>query len=45
MAHQTIESWFLRRNAVIASIVRGTLEELDPQYPTFSWKPTDFTIE
>jgi len=34
-----------RRNAVIASIVRGTLEELDPQYPTFSWKPTDFTIE
>jgi len=34
-----------RRNAVIASIVRGALEELDPQYPTFSWKPTDFTID
>lgn len=34
-----------RRNAVIASIVRGTLEALDPQYPTFSWKPSDFTID
>lgn len=34
-----------RRNAVIATIVRGTLEALDPQYPTFDWKPTDFTID
>jgi len=34
-----------RRNAVIASIVRGTLEGLDPQYPAFEWKPSDFVIE
>lgn len=34
-----------RRNAVIASIVRGTLEDMDPQYPTFAWKPSDFVID
>jgi polyphosphate kinase 2 (PPK2 family) len=33
-----------RRNAIIASIVRGTLEEMNPQYPEVDWEPTDFTI-
>ena len=33
-----------RRNAVIAAIVRGALEEMDPQYPKPDWKPEDFTI-
>jgi polyphosphate kinase 2 (PPK2 family) len=33
-----------RRNAIIASIVRGTLEEMDPQYPKTDWKPEDFEI-
>ncbi len=32
------------RNAAIASIVKATLEEMDPQYPRVSWKPSDFTI-
>src|SRR5262249_52966368 len=34
-----------RRNAIIASIVRGTLEDMDPQYPKPTWKASDFTIE
>jgi hypothetical protein len=34
-----------RRNAIIATIVHGTLAEMNPQYPTFDWKPTDFRIE
>lgn len=33
-----------RRNAIIAAVVRQTLEELDPQYPKPDWKPSDFTI-
>jgi PPK2 family polyphosphate:nucleotide phosphotransferase len=33
-----------RRNAIIASIVRGTLEEMDPQYPQRAWNPEDFEI-
>jgi PPK2 family polyphosphate:nucleotide phosphotransferase len=33
-----------RRNAIISAIVRGTLETMDPQYPTFDWKPSDFSI-
>ncbi|EIM28189.1 polyphosphate kinase 2 family protein [Microvirga lotononidis] len=33
------------RNAAIASIVKATLEEMDPQYPKVSWKPGDFKIE
>lgn len=33
-----------RRNAIIASIVRGTLEEMGPQYPKVDWKPEDFSI-
>jgi PPK2 family polyphosphate:nucleotide phosphotransferase len=33
-----------RRNAIIASIVQGTLEEMDPQYPNAAWKPEDFKI-
>ncbi|MDQ4134810.1 MAG: polyphosphate kinase 2 family protein [Pseudomonadota bacterium] len=32
------------RNAAIASIVKRTLERMDPQYPTVSWKPEDFEI-
>ena len=34
-----------RRNAIVASIVRGVLEDMDPRYPTPSWKPGDFKIE
>ncbi|MDX2234739.1 MAG: polyphosphate kinase 2 family protein [Hyphomonadaceae bacterium] len=34
-----------RRNAIIAAIVRGTLEAMDPQYPAFDWKPEDFSID
>lgn len=33
-----------RRNAIIASIVHGTLEGLDPQYPKADWKAEDFKI-
>ncbi len=33
-----------RRNAVVASIVRGTLEEMNPQYPKPDWKPEEFKI-
>jgi PPK2 family polyphosphate:nucleotide phosphotransferase len=32
------------RNAAIASIVKATLEEMDPDYPKVPWKPSDFTI-
>lgn len=32
------------RNATIATIVRTTLERLDPKYPTPDWKPSDFKI-
>jgi PPK2 family polyphosphate:nucleotide phosphotransferase len=32
------------RNAVIAAIVKQTLEDMDPQYPQVSWKPDAFTI-
>jgi PPK2 family polyphosphate:nucleotide phosphotransferase len=34
-----------RRNAIIAAIVRATLAEMDPHYPTFDWKPSDFVID
>jgi polyphosphate kinase 2 (PPK2 family) len=34
-----------RRSAIIAAIVRGTLEDMDPQYPKPNWKPSDFKIE
>jgi PPK2 family polyphosphate:nucleotide phosphotransferase len=34
-----------RRNAIIASIVRGTLEDMDPAYPKPDWDPKDFKIE
>jgi PPK2 family polyphosphate:nucleotide phosphotransferase len=33
-----------RRNAILAAIVRGTLEEMDPQYPRPEWNPSDFRI-
>ena len=33
------------RNAIIAAIVRDTLEAMDPQYPKMPWKPSDFRIE
>ena len=32
------------RNAAIATIVKGTLEAMNPQYPEVSWKPGDFTV-
>ena len=32
------------RNAVIASIVRETLESMDPQYPKPKWSPQDFKV-
>lgn len=34
-----------RRNAIIAAIVHGTLEEMNPRYPKPNWKPADFTID
>jgi PPK2 family polyphosphate:nucleotide phosphotransferase len=33
------------RNAAIATIVRATLEDMDPRYPTPDWDPASFTIE
>ncbi|MCB5176524.1 polyphosphate kinase 2 family protein [Microvirga lenta] len=32
------------RNAAIATIVKATLEGMNPQYPTVSWNPSDFTV-
>jgi PPK2 family polyphosphate:nucleotide phosphotransferase len=32
------------RNVAISTIVRATLEDMDPQYPKVSWAPGDFTI-
>jgi polyphosphate kinase 2 (PPK2 family) len=32
------------RNAAIASIVRATLAEMNPQYPEASWNPGDFKV-
>jgi PPK2 family polyphosphate:nucleotide phosphotransferase len=34
-----------RRNAVISSIVRGVLEEMNPRYPKPDWNPADFKVE
>ncbi|WP_395645369.1 polyphosphate kinase 2 family protein [Terricaulis sp.] len=34
-----------RRNAIIAAIVRGTLEEMAPAYPKPDWKAGDFKID
>ncbi len=33
-----------QRNAIIAAVVRQTLEALDPQYPKPDWDPKDFKI-
>jgi PPK2 family polyphosphate:nucleotide phosphotransferase len=33
------------RSAIIAAIVRETLEQLNPQYPKPDWKPSDFKVE
>lgn len=33
------------RNAAIATIVKTTLEAMDPQYPKVSWNPGDFKVE
>lgn len=33
------------RNAAIAAIVRETLEEMNPQYPTPAWDPKSFVIK
>jgi PPK2 family polyphosphate:nucleotide phosphotransferase len=32
------------RNAVIAAIVRATLEDMDPRYPEVDWDPGDYSI-
>ncbi len=32
------------RNAAIASIVKATLDGMNPNYPNISWNPADFTI-
>jgi PPK2 family polyphosphate:nucleotide phosphotransferase len=34
-----------RRNAIIAAIVHGTLEDMNPRYPVVDWKPGDFVVE
>lgn len=34
-----------RRNAIIAAIVHGTLEEMAPTYPKVGWRPGDFAID
>jgi PPK2 family polyphosphate:nucleotide phosphotransferase len=33
-----------QRNAIIAAVVRQTLEDMDPQYPNVDWDPKDFKI-
>ena len=33
------------RNAAIATIVKATLEEMNPQYPKVSWNPGDFKVD
>ncbi len=32
------------RNAAIATIVKATLEDMNPQYPKVQWQPDEFTI-
>jgi PPK2 family polyphosphate:nucleotide phosphotransferase len=32
------------RNAIIASLVRAKLEDMDPQYPKPDWDPADFEV-
>lgn len=34
-----------RRNAIIASVVRNTLEAMDPRYPKPEWRAGDFVIK
>ncbi len=34
-----------RRNAIISSVVRGTLEDMAPDYPKADWNPDDFKIQ
>ncbi len=34
-----------QRNAIIAQVVRATLEDMAPQYPKPDWKASDFKIE
>lgn len=33
-----------RRNAIIAAVVRSTLEAINPQYPKPAWKASDFKV-
>jgi PPK2 family polyphosphate:nucleotide phosphotransferase len=33
-----------QRNAIVAAIVRKTLEDMNPRYPKPDWKPSDFKI-
>ena len=39
---ETDHKW--ARNAAVATIVRETLEEMNPQYPKPDWKPKDYVI-
>jgi PPK2 family polyphosphate:nucleotide phosphotransferase len=32
------------RNAAVAALVRGTLEAMDPQYPTVDWDPAQYRV-
>lgn len=34
-----------RRNAIVARLVRAELTDMDPKYPEFDWKPSDFKFE
>ncbi len=34
-----------RRNALIARVVRGTLENMSPRYPSPGWSPDDYVID
>jgi PPK2 family polyphosphate:nucleotide phosphotransferase len=33
-----------RRNAIVSTVVRATLEAMNPRYPEVDWKASDFTI-
>ncbi len=34
-----------RRNAIISTIVRGALEEMNPRYPKMPWKAGDYQVD
>lgn len=33
------------RNAIVAALVRRTLEDMNPRYPTVDWDPASFTVD